>query len=67
MTAFDLYTDLTKIFEEYDERIRELTHDKDMSIDKFNELINERNQLTLLDVRHHVLEFHESIFGKKTN
>ena len=67
MSAWDLYVELMKVFEEHDEEIRKWMIDRDITVEEFKKKVNERNELTVLDVRNHLDEFHASVFGKKTN
>lgn len=56
MKTTELYENLIKLFEEYDETIYKLTHDPSMTREVFDDTVNKMNDLAMKDIRHQLME-----------
>lgn len=63
MEDLKLYGELRDIFQKFDEKMKNLTKDMTMTKDEMNKSVFDIYELTVLDVRHHLDEFENELYG----
>lgn len=63
MEDLRLYAELKDIFAKFDDKMKGLTKDMTMTKDEMNKSVFEIYELTVLDVRHHLDEFENELYG----